>query len=165
MLTEDKEHQADLPQKNPQHPGYTSLSAPAWKHWLYKLEHFGTLIWQKTLIVLLLFDSAHGLYASFTFLFFRYPEFDIKLQQSAISPEEVRLVIAQAIGTMIATLIGFALAIRLSKEQEKAIRYIELAIGTSVIIWHDEFVSYLQNYDYSKLIEAIQYVFGLPPLW
>lgn len=156
MLAADKNHQSEQPQPNPNHPGYAALQTPTWKHWVYKVEYYSALVWQKLLVIALLIHSAVGLYESFTFLFFEYPEFEAMLQENLISVEQVRLLIAESIGLMLATLLVLAMAIRLSKDQEKLMRYIELIIGSAVIIWHDQFIAYLQNFDYLALLEGIR---------
>jgi len=155
MLAE-KNPSSDATNSNPNIKLDATSSERSLHRWFWQIEYYSSLVWEKIIIIILLVDGVHGLYLSGMFFFVLFPELERKLAESLISTEEMRLLLAEAIGLIIATIIGISLAIRLTKSQEKLFRYIELVIGTAFVIYNRQITLYLSEYDYSPLTTAIK---------
>lgn len=78
--------------------------------------------------------AVYGLWESFYFLVFEYPELDRLLQAHAITPTEVTNITARGIVLAIATLISITMAWRLHSRENQVATTIELLIATAILI-------------------------------
>ncbi|PIY79831.1 MAG: hypothetical protein COY81_00620 [Candidatus Pacebacteria bacterium CG_4_10_14_0_8_um_filter_43_12] len=118
-------------------------------HYWHLFTYYGTLVWENTIITILGLQSMYGLYTASKFIIADYPLLEAHFQTRAVDSTQVTLILTEAIGLMMGTIINILFAIRLSKAQARMSRIFELLIGTALVIWFSQIITLLQNLDYT----------------
>lgn len=124
--------------------------------YLREIEHYGSLFWEKAVLVLLIINTFHSVYTAVEFFLVQYPDLEQKFAQQLIDAAEMRAIITEFLALVIISIISITLAIRLTKSQEKVFRYVELVLGTIFIFSHQHLTAYLTNIDYAPLAQTIR---------
>jgi len=127
---------------------------------LQRIFHHFTLAWEKAVIILLGIISLHNLWSATKFILVDYPALQTDFANQAVTDLKIKLLLTESIALMITTLISIIFAIRISKGQERVSRYLELTVGTLIIIYYQKIIHFLGNLDYTLISSSIRQFLG-----
>lgn len=131
-------------------PGYTHPVSKKVHLW-HKFSYYALHGWEKIIIITLSIMALIELYKASVFIISDFHILQEQFNVHGIHSAELRIILSEAIGTMLSTIINIVMALRLTISQERVSRIIELILATALIIWQDEVIQFLQQLNYTIL--------------
>lgn len=138
-------------------PGYTHPVSKKMHYW-HLFTYYGLHSWEKIVIILLALNSLRQLYEGSQFITTDYKVLENHFSNHLADSAEVTEILNNAIAIMLDNILNLTMAVRLSFAQERVSRVIELIIGTVLVIWSREIISFLQTVDYTFIKQSATFL-------